>query len=288
MRPGSPGPPPTRATPASLRCGEWRAAIVPARSPAVIASRIAALCRGSPLSTPTLVSPDRARRPASRPSRRPRRRRARTRCGSASASAATRGVDLRPAGAGDDQPGARAVARRRRRGAASRSGRGRRAPPGPGWPPARPAARPRPPRAAAAPGGRPPLPPPTTSTRRPRSRRPSRYASSCPSVAASRPGPVRPQAVSCHARQGTRPATPHRPGRLAPAAHSPGRHWTLQTPQPSSPDCPGSALRERHCDAGEVQHARNAVADTLGACLCSNRLRVLHQYQAYGRSAPLH
>ena len=31
--------------------------MVPDRRPAVIASRIAALCRGSPLSTPTLVSP---------------------------------------------------------------------------------------------------------------------------------------------------------------------------------------------------------------------------------------
>ncbi len=107
MRPGSPGPPPTRATPASL-LRWWRAAIVPDRSPAVIASRIAALCRGSPLSTPTLVSPAVPE--------------AGVQAVAAAASSARthhvrfglglrrhRGVDLRPAGAGDDQPGAGAV-----------------------------------------------------------------------------------------------------------------------------------------------------------------------------------
>ena len=151
----------------------------------MIASRIAALCRGSPLSTPTLVSP------AAPDGGRPGGRGGRVVGPHAPGAACLRlprhrGVDLRPVGAGDDQPGARAVAGRVRAAPATRSGRCAASSSSAGVTEGEtsttsaPAASSRGTRRAAT------APPPTTSTCRPRSRRPSRYASPCPSAGSAR------------------------------------------------------------------------------------------------------
>ena len=56
ISPGSPGPPPTKATP-PVRWRYRRALSAPDRRPPSTASLMSALRRGSPLSTPTCTSP---------------------------------------------------------------------------------------------------------------------------------------------------------------------------------------------------------------------------------------
>src|SRR6516225_7262405 len=176
MSPGSPGPPPTSATPGGrfLWC---RAAIVPAAIPVVIASRIAALRLGSPLSTPTLTSvavPEAGVQAVDLPASSARTHHilrvsassatfALTSAGPAQAqtshapsqspfSYGRRRQLIRPAAASSSTAGV-AAGETSSTSAPAASSRGTR-------------------RAATA-------PPPTTTTRLPRSRRPSRYASSC-------------------------------------------------------------------------------------------------------------
>ena len=178
MRPGSPGPPPTRATPVSLR--RWcRAVIVPDCSPAMTASRIAALCRGSPLSTPTLVSPavpEAGVQAVAAAASSARTHHVRLASASAATAALTSGrsVQVMTSQAAAQSP--LAYARRRqpilpRAASSSRAG----VTPGETSSTSAPPASSRGTRRAAT------APPPTTSTRLPRSRRPSRYASPCSS-----------------------------------------------------------------------------------------------------------
>src|SRR6516165_10725776 len=176
MSPGSPGPPPTSATPGGrfLWC---RAAIVPAAIPVVIASRIAALRLGSPLSTPTLTSvavPEAGVQAVDLPASSARTHHIRRVSASSATFALTSGgpaqaqtshapsqspfsygrwrQSIRPAAASSSTAGV-ARGETSSTSAPAVSSRGTR-------------------RAATA-------PPPTTTTRLPRSRRPSRYASSC-------------------------------------------------------------------------------------------------------------